>query len=81
MKKAGARDRKSELSECYQLIDNDLKGGITASDLKRLSEEVGDPVSLEFAQNMISASLDTVDSLSATRMSETDFQKLMSLPR
>ena len=79
--KKNNRDRKSELSECYQLLDKDSKGGITAADLQRLSEEVGDPVSLETAKDMIRATLDTVDSLSTTRVSKSDFQELMSLPR
>jgi hypothetical protein len=72
-----SRDRDREISQCYRLIDSEQRG-ISAADIQRLSKEVGDPVSLEYAQAMIAASLEeTGDSHSTTRVSEADFRSLL----
>jgi hypothetical protein len=72
-----SRDRDREISQCYRLIDSELRG-ISAADLQRLSTAVGGPVSLDYAQAMIAASLkETGDSNSSTRVSEANFRSLL----
>jgi Ca2+-binding EF-hand superfamily protein len=36
------RDRSSEISKCFSLVDQESKGYITSQDIARLSEEAGE---------------------------------------
>jgi hypothetical protein len=64
-----SRNRNSE-ADCFSLVDTAHKGYITPSDLQRLADEVGEPMSFSEAEVL----------LSSGRMIQTDFSRLFSPP-
>jgi Ca2+-binding EF-hand superfamily protein len=65
----------------FAVVDQEGNGYITAADVQRLSEQVGDPISLEEAQAMIAASNNTYSSSSSSRrVSQAKFRSVLGPP-
>lgn len=52
------RDRASELDRNFRLLDEGGKGFIDATDLQKLSEDVGEPLSKEESKVLVNATMD-----------------------
>lgn len=69
------------MAASFAVVDQEGNGYITAADVQRLSEQVGDPISTEEAQAMIAASNDTSSSSSSSRrVSQARFRSLLGPP-
>jgi Ca2+-binding EF-hand superfamily protein len=68
------RDRSQQLEYAFQLLDPNRKGYIEASDLQRLSKEMGEPISGMQAESMVEFSS------GSGKVNLADFRKLMSPP-
>jgi Ca2+-binding EF-hand superfamily protein len=49
-----SRDREQELVKGFRLLDSNQSGKITAHDLMKLSQEMGEPLSLDEAKAVMS---------------------------
>lgn len=49
-----SRDRDNNVDQCFQLLDQANKGYVTEEDLQRLSQEIGEPITLDEAKAMLS---------------------------
>ena len=66
-----SRDRHGEIDKCFQLVDSDGKGYITADDLQRLSTEAGEPIGVDEAEALL---------LSAGSIDRQEFHRIFSPP-
>ena len=66
-----SRDRNHEMEHCFRLFDPSKKGQITAQDLLRVSREVGEPLSWEEAEAMITTT-------ESERVGPAEFKKLFT---
>uniref|UniRef100_A0A0N5ASC0 EF-hand domain-containing protein n=1 Tax=Syphacia muris TaxID=451379 RepID=A0A0N5ASC0_9BILA len=71
--KMGERNTVTELKAAFDLFDADSKGYISVKDLHRVAEELGDDISDEQLQEMISEA----DSKGTGSISEEDFCTIM----
>lgn len=63
-----SRDREQELVKGFRLLDSNQSGKVTAHDLMKLSQEVGEPLSLDEAKAIMSNG----------DWNQADFERLMS---
>jgi Ca2+-binding EF-hand superfamily protein len=69
------------MAASFAVVDQEGNGYITAADVQRLSEQVGDAISLEEAEAMITASNNTSSSSSSSRrISQAKFRSILGPP-
>ena len=73
-----SRHRAGEMEKCFQLVDSNAKGYITADDLLQLSKEAGEPIGLEEANALLSSA--ETDGIGFQRLDRQRFQRLFSPP-